>query len=266
MDEILLTCADLSVWVRKGSQVKQLLHGINLSVLRNQTVGITGESGSGKTMLIHGLLRLLPDNFTFAGEVLYYSGQGPAFSVVQLEPDALRKFRRESVGILFQNPAASLNPLLKCGSQISEALPETISGNKESSWREVTNLLSLLGFDDSSEIANSYPHELSGGMAQRVALAVALAGWPNLLVIDEPTAALDLITARETLNLLKEIQRQYALSIIIISHDLDIMTDWCDSLVLLSDGRVIEQGSTATIINNPGQDYTKNYLADNALL
>ncbi len=262
----ILEVRNLSVRFRKDGKTLPLLENLELEIKRGTTLGIVGESGGGKSILCQALINLLPQNAVISGQVLYYKENAVTQDLVTLSPKQLAVLRGKRIGFLFQEPSASMNPVLNCGRQIFDALPEETRKDKTSAWLRVDELIQLSGLTDEARIRKSYPHELSGGMLQRVALAVALAGAPDILIADEPTAALDVITHREMLDTLKQLKTDMGLTLLIVSHDLKIIADYSDEMAIIYRGQIVETGATDDIINFPAHPYTKTLLEMEKLL
>lgn len=262
----ILELRDLSVSFRKDGKILSLLENLDLEIKRGTTLGIVGESGGGKSILCHALINLLPQNATISGQILYYKENAVAQDLLTLSQTQLAVIRGRRIGFLFQEPSASMNPVLNCGRQIFDALPEEAKKDKTLAWIRVDELIQLSGLTNEARIRKSYPHELSGGMLQRVALAAAFTGAPDILIADEPTAALDVITHLEMLDTLKQLKTDMGLTLLIVSHDLKIIADYSDEMVIIYRGQIVESGGTADIINFPAHPYTKTLLEMDMLL
>ncbi len=256
-DKTLLKVSDLSVNFRQGGKVTEAVKHISFSIQRGQTMALVGESGSGKSVSALSILKLLP----------YPAAEHPSGSVLfkgeeLLDSDErdLRRVRGNDITMIFQEPMTSLNPLHTIEQQIGEIL-QIHQNMSESAARERTvELLEQVGIHDPAERLKSFPHQLSGGQRQRVMIAMALANKPDLLIADEPTTALDVTVQAQILALLKDLQNQYGMAILLITHDLGIVRNVADEVCVMQHGVIVESGVTADIFNNPQDEYTKMLL------
>lgn len=254
-----LSVTGLSVSFHTPDQRVDAVKNVSFSVDRGETLCLIGESGSGKSTAALSIPRLLPSPpASFAtGSSVRMNGQ----EVTKLLPNELRKFRGRQVGVIFQEPMNSLNPLQRAGKQIAEALLIHQRGlGRRGRVEKVRELLAQVGLDD-PRIPNSFPHQLSGGQRQRVMIAMALANDPDLLIADEPTTALDLTTQKQVLDLLKQLQRERSLAILLVTHDFGVVRYMGGHALVLKDGQMVEEGPVETILSNPSADYTKSLLA-----
>jgi oligopeptide/dipeptide ABC transporter ATP-binding protein len=228
---------------------------VSFSVGEGEILAIVGESGCGKSVTCMSLARLLPEPpARFAGGSITLAGK----SVLDLNPKALRELRRDNISYIFQEPTASLNPVFKVGDQIAEAVELRNDGADVKS--EVIELMRQVGIPAPEKRCESYPHEMSGGMQQRVMIAMALAGKPDLLVADEPTTALDVTIQAQILDLLREIRESTGMSIILVTHNLGIVADMADKVVVMYAGHTVESGETRSVIDSPIHPYTQALL------
>jgi peptide/nickel transport system ATP-binding protein len=247
----LLSVHDLELDYVTPRGIVRALDGATLKVGRAVTLGIVGESGSGKTTLGMAVGKLLPTNLRRAKGELLFEGR----SVLDLEEAALRALRRNDLGFVFQNPMTALDPTMRIMRQVSRALGAAASG------RGVRDLLAKVGLPDVERVARSYPHQLSGGMAQRVAIAIAIARNPRLLIADEPTASLDASLRDQILSLLVSLRELYGTSIVLLSHELRVVGRYCDDVAVMYGGRVVEYGRSAAVFGRPAHPYTRALLA-----
>ena len=249
-DTPLLELRDLEVRLGAG---KQIVRSMNLTVNRGEVVAIIGESGSGKSVTALATTRLLPRVLNTTGGQVLFEGE----DLLQKSETDLNAIRGGEIGMLFQQPQAMLDPSSRVHAQVSEALRKHrgISGRK--AFGEVVELLASVGIPSPERRAMAFAHELSGGMAQRVMIAAALAGQPKLLIADEPTTALDVTVQTQILRLLAEKQREYNLAILLITHDFSVVSAFADRVVVMYGGRIMEQGPTAEIMRNPRHPYTR---------
>jgi peptide/nickel transport system ATP-binding protein len=254
----LLEVDALSVGYRSRGSVRHVVSDVSFSVREGSTVAIVGESGSGKSTIANVVLRLAPPNAVVLGGDVRYRG-GP---LLRARRRALRVLRGNQIAYVPQDPANSLNPVRTIGSQLAESLRAT-KAEAPGGYRErVRELLDSVGIAQPGDVAAKYPHQLSGGMLQRVLIASAISGRPALLVADEPTSALDVTVQRRVLDLIDELRRALNLSVLLITHDLALAEERCDELVVLGYGRVQEAGTGQRVLKNPRTDYARHLLAD----
>ncbi len=234
---------------------------VSFSLERGEILALVGESGCGKSVTCMSLARLLPEPPAryVSGRVIVDDANGRR-DVLKLDSSALRKLRGGSVGYVFQEPSASLNPVFRAGEQIAEAV-ELHRPEVEDSWAEAIELLRQVGIPEPELRAKLYPHEMSGGMQQRVMIAMALASRPSILVADEPTTALDVTIQAQILELLAKLRAELGMSIILVTHNLGIVAELADRVAVMYAGRVVESGPVAEIVESPAHPYTKALLA-----
>ena len=248
----LLEVKDLSIEI--GS--KRLVDSIGFSLDENQTLAIVGESGSGKSLTALSLLGLLPEHSKLHAQKIQFG----SLSLLDLEKKAWQQLRGEAIGMVFQEPQSSLNPSMRCGLQVLEVLQQHRS-SEEASQEVVLKAFEQVLLPDPKRIFKAYPHELSGGQKQRVMIAMALICQPKLLICDEPTTALDVTVQKEILALLKQLQQQYKMSILFISHDLSLVRSFADSVLVMQGGKIVEQGSAKGLFSKSQHPYTKGLLS-----
>ncbi|MFL2847373.1 MAG: ABC transporter ATP-binding protein [Coraliomargaritaceae bacterium] len=250
----LLTVEQLKIGFGSGDQINEVVHGIDFDIeAGGETVAILGESGSGKSVSCLALTRLLPTdaNCSVSGSIIFDGDD-----VLRLEDSALRKIRGGGIAYIFQEPSASLNPVFSIGFQIAEAVRLHRPDISDVEGR-VIELLELVGIREAQHRYRSYPHELSGGMQQRVVIAMALACEPKLLVADEPTTALDVTIQAQILDLLRKLRNQLGMSILLITHNFGIVKGFADRVLVMYRGDIVESGSVETVLSNPQHPYTK---------
>ncbi len=233
--------------------------GVSFEVPRCTTVGIVGESGCGKSVTSLSLMQLLqrPQGQTVGGEIRLNMGDGKAYNIVNTPTSEMMKIRGNRVSMIFQEPMTSLNPVFRCGYQIDEVINLHEPGLHKDKVRERSiEMLKLVGIANAEGVYSMYPHELSGGMRQRVMIAMALACSPGLIIADEPTTALDVTIQAQILDLLKELKDKINSSIMLITHDLGVIAGMADYVVVMYAGRVVEKGTTEDIFHNPCHPYT----------
>ena len=235
----------------------KIIDNINFSILKNEILAIVGESGSGKTITALSLLGLLSKKFNCSGSIFFNE-----LSLLELKEKEWLNVRGKQIGIVFQEPQSSLNPSMRCGRQIKEVLD--IHTNNKISQKEskkiILKQLHKVKLKDPNRIFNSYPHEISGGQKQRVMIAMALICNPKILIADEPTTALDVIVQKEIIDLIKELQKLTSMSVLFISHDLSLVSELANKIIVLKNGKIIEKGDTSKVLNNPKNKYTKNLI------
>jgi peptide/nickel transport system ATP-binding protein len=233
-----------------------VLHGIDLAIARGEAVGMVGESGSGKSVTWLGALGLLPRRAQVLG-----SAQLGGQELVGATSDALAEIRGGRIGLIFQDPVSALNPVHRVGAQIAEAAIRHLGLATAAARAEARRLLDQVGIPDAGRRLDCYPHELSGGQNQRVMIAMALAGRPDLLIADEPTTALDTTIQAQILDLLDRLRRETGMALVLISHDLSVVGEVCDRIVVMYAGRIVEEAPTAALLGSPAHPYTKGLLA-----
>lgn len=244
-----------SFYTDKG--VVHAVNGVSFSIPEGSTLAVVGESGSGKSVTALSLMGLLPRPMgkIDEGEILY---QGK--NILDMDPVERRKLRSRDLAMIFQEPMTSLNPALKVGFQIEEVYRRIMGLSKEEAKKKTIEMLEMVEIDDAVNKAKSYPHELSGGQRQRVMIAIALASSPKLLIADEPTTALDVTIQKEVLELMDDLKRNLNTSIMLITHDLGVVAQMADNVVVMYGGRVMEKSDVCTIFDKPMHPYTKGLL------
>lgn len=233
------------------------LRGISFALSQGEILGIVGESGSGKSVACHSVLRLLPKNARVTSGEIHVAGR----SVLELSNRDLLNLRGQQVAMIFQNPSSHLDPLMTVGQQIGEAVRFHFGVSRKEARQRAVELLHNVRITEPEQRVDAFPHELSGGMKQRVMIAAALACEPKVLIADEPTTALDVTVQANILKLLKQLRDEQGLSVIMVSHDLGVIAEMCDRIVVMKDGQVVETGARKEIIFAPQAAYTKKLIA-----
>jgi peptide/nickel transport system ATP-binding protein len=265
MQSNLLTINDLRIHFPSEEGTVEALRGISFSLKKGETLGIVGESGSGKSMTAQAIMGLLPGKAQLvSGEIFYERKDGKQADLTKLNQADFQRVRGSEIGMVFQEPMTSLNPIMLCGEQVAEAIQISEGGaikiGKEEIRRQVLTLFEKVKLPDPERIWRSYPHQLSGGQRQRVMIAMALSCNPALLIADEPTSALDVTVQRSILQLLKELKTTWGGSTIFISHDLGVVADVADNVLVMQKGEIVEQGPVAQIFRSPQHPYTQLLL------
>ncbi|CAL2107886.1 Glutathione import ATP-binding protein GsiA [Tenacibaculum sp. 190524A02b] len=230
----------------------RVLDNISFTIKKNQIVGLVGESGSGKSISSLAIMGLLPNSAETSGSIIFRSTDLLAFSNQKFQ-----KIRGKDIAMIFQEPMSSLNPTLTCGYQVVEILQQHTNFSKKEIKEEVINLFKKVKLPRPEQLYNSYPHEISGGQKQRVMIAMAIACKPKLLIADEPTTALDVTVQKEIILLLKELQKENEMSILFITHDLALVSEIADEVIVMFKGNIIEKGTAKTVLTTPEENYTK---------
>ncbi len=256
----LLEVNNLSLSFKSKLGAQQVLKNVSFSLYKSKTLGIVGESGSGKSLTALSILNLLPKNASIdSGEIFYFS-ESKKIDILKLDEKEMLNVRGKNISMIFQEPMTSLNPSMKCGQQVYEILKWHIKLTRNEARNRVIELFNEVKLPNSKRIYHSYPHEISGGQKQRVMIAMAIALNPSVLIADEPTTALDVTVQKTILELLKDIQKKYQMSIIFISHDLGVVSQIADDVLVMYNGDVVEMGKSTQVLLNPDHPYTKGLL------
>ncbi|MBV1789161.1 ABC transporter ATP-binding protein [Marinobacterium sp. D7] len=257
MTQTLFTIEELSVGFGDPAQSEPVVRNVSFTLERGKTLALVGESGSGKSVTALSLLKLLPPHqANYPGGRVLYQGE----NLLQASETRLREIRGNRVGMIFQEPMTSLNPLHKIERQITETLRLHRGMNGPQARTRALELLELVGIDNARERLSHYPHELSGGQRQRVMIAMALANEPELLIADEPTTALDVTIQQQILELLRELQQKLGMSVLLITHDLNIVRRYADHVCVMYQGEIVEQQGCRALFESPSHPYTRKLL------
>ncbi|MBQ1604958.1 MAG: ABC transporter ATP-binding protein, partial [Lachnospiraceae bacterium] len=232
------------------------VNGISFNLAPGKTLGIVGESGSGKSVTAYSILQILADAGRITEGEVRFNGE----DITKWDEKQMSKFRGEKISIIFQDPMTSLNPTFTVGYQLEEAVLLHTNKTKEEAKARAIEMLTLVGVNEPESRVKQYPHELSGGMRQRVMIAMALCCEPDILIADEPTTALDVTIQAQILELMQDLQKKLGMAIIMVTHDLGVIASMCDEIIVMYGGRVCERGTADAIFYSPAHEYTKGLL------
>ena len=253
--DVLLRITDYVVEFKTENGTKQAINHLNLTIHKGESLGLVGEAGAGKTTTALGVLRLLPKHSAkIKSGIIEFHGEDMA----KFSERRLREIRGDKISMIFQNPLTSLNPVFTVGEQIAMVLRKHKNIGNKQAMEEAGKLMETVGI--AKERINDYPHQFSGGMRQRIGIAAALACSPELLIADEPTTALDVTIQAQILELMKKLQKQYDTSLLMITHNLGIISELCKNVAVMYAGAIIEYGSVKEVCTNPMHPYTKGLL------
>lgn len=255
-NEKVLEVKNLKTVFKSRGQEVQAVRGVGFSVGKGEIMGLVGESGSGKSVTMKAVIGILPDNATISSDSLKLNGK----ELTELSKNEYRKLRGKEMTMIFQDPMTALNPLKKIGKQLEEVILRHSDCTKQEAREKAIEMLRKVGIPVPEQRIKQYPHEFSGGMRQRVLIAMALACEPQLLIADEPTTALDVTIQAQILDLLKDLQKEYDTSIVLITHDMGVVATVCDKIAIMYGGLIMETGMTDEIFSNPKHPYTKALL------
>ena len=255
-EQYLLSVQDLHTTFRTDSGEVQAVNGVSFNLNPGEILGIVGESGSGKSVTAYSVMQILADNGRIKSGHILYKGE----DLTMWSEKQMSHFRGKCCSIVFQDPMTSLNPVFTIGSQLGEAIRlHTNRRGKEVRERAI-EMLELVGINEPEKRIKQYPFELSGGMRQRVMIALALACEPDILIADEPTTALDVTIQAQILELMQDLQKKLGMAVILVTHDLGVIADMCDNIIVMYGGRICERGTAREIFYNPKHEYTKGLL------
>lgn len=257
MSENILTVKDLKTYFYTASGIAKAVDGVSFNIAKGETMGIVGESGSGKSVTSSSIIRLLPPR---TGKIVGGSIEFEGKDVLALSKKELNDFRGKDIAVIFQDPMTSLDPVFKIGKQMTEMIMAHQNVTKDEAWKMSVEALSKVGIPEPEKRMNSYPYELSGGMCQRVIIAMAVCCKPKLIIADEPTTALDVTVQAQVLELLKDLQRNMDTAILLITHNLGVVWEMCDKVMVMYAGNTVEFTDTKTLYSNPRHPYTWGLL------
>ena len=256
MSENILSVQNLHTSFHTDKGEVKAVNGVRFNLEKGKILGIVGESGSGKSVTAYSIMRILEKNGRITEGKILYKGQ----DIAEFSEKQMREFRGKCCSIIFQDPMTSLNPVFTVGNQLREAIElHTDRKGKEAEARAI-EMLTLVGVNEPEKRVKQYPYELSGGMRQRVMIAMALACEPDILIADEPTTALDVTIQAQILELMQSLQKKLGMAIIMVTHDLGVIADMCDEIIVMYGGRVCERGTAEDIFYRPHHEYTKGLL------
>jgi peptide/nickel transport system ATP-binding protein len=260
--EPLLEVRDLKVSFRTEDGVIPAVDGVSLSLSEGETLGIVGESGSGKSVTMMSVMRLINDpNARFEGEVVYKGRD-----LMKLTKDQIREIRGSGIAMIFQDPMTSLNPVYRIGWQIAEQIRAHEPISKQAAHARAVELMSAVGIPHAAQRVNDYPHQFSGGMRQRVMIAMAVSCHPDILIADEPTTALDVTIQAQILNLIRKLRDDFGTAVVLITHDMGVVADLADRIAVMYAGRIVEQGRRRDVFYDAQHPYTWGLLGSIARL
>lgn len=258
----ILEVKDLRITFKMTTGDVKAIRGLNFSLAKNEVLALVGESGCGKSVGVKAIAGILPDNAVIeSGEILYKDGD-ETVDLLKFRPSVRKKiFAGKKIAMIFQDPMTSLNPVMTIGAQLMTAARSHAKMSRKEAWAKCTELLQEVGITDPARTMEQYPHQLSGGMRQRVVIAIALSGDPDILICDEPTTALDVRVQAQILKLLRSLSEEYGVGILLISHDLRVIRQLCDRVAVMYKGEIVEAGPTERIFENPQHEYTKQLIS-----
>ena len=261
--EILLEVKNLVTEFKSDGELMKAVNDVSFTLHKGETIGIVGESGSGKSVTSLSIMQLIPNppGYVSGGEILYHSKTKGTVNLRNLDPKEMRSFRGNEIAMIFQEPMTSLNPVYTCGGQVMEAILLHQKISKKEARKKTIKLFEQVQLPDPERVFNVYPHQISGGQKQRVMIAMAMSCNPRILIADEPTTALDVTVQKTILDLMLQLQREQDMGIMFITHDLGVIAELADTVMVMYKGKVVEQGPVLEIFSNPKHPYTKSLLA-----
>lgn len=256
MSETILSIENLRIHFETFAGEVQAIRGVNLNLQKGETLALVGESGSGKSVTAKSVMKLLSNNAVIKEGAITFKGE----NILEKSEREMQAIRGKEIAMIFQDPMTSLNPTMKIGKQITEVIMKHEKVSKEDANKRAEELLELVGIPNAKERMKQYPHQFSGGQRQRIVIAIALACNPDVLIADEPTTALDVTIQAQILELLKELQQQFQMAIIFITHDLGVVANVADRVAVMYAGKVVEVGTADEVFYNPQHPYTWGLL------
>lgn len=256
MSETILSIENLRIHFETFAGEVQAIRGVNLKLEKGETLALVGESGSGKSVTAKSIMKLLSNNAVVKEGTITFKGE----NILEKSERDMQSIRGKKIAMIFQDPMTSLDPTMKIGKQITEVIIKHEKASKEEADKRAEELLELVGIPNAKERMKQYPHQFSGGQRQRIVIAIALACNPDVLIADEPTTALDVTIQAQILELLKELQQQFQMAIIFITHDLGVVANVADRVAVMYAGKVVEVGTADEVFYNPQHPYTWGLL------
>lgn len=255
--DVILEIKDLCVQFSTAEGTVQAINHLNYTLHKGEKLGIVGESGSGKSVSSLAIMQLIPNppGKITAGEIIYKNED-----IIKKSERQMEKIRGNEISMIFQEPMTSLNPILKCGSQIAESLQLHRGMKKKEAMEEAISMMKAVGIANPETRAHEYPHQMSGGMRQRVMIAMALACRPQILIADEPTTALDVTIQAQILDLIRDLNESMNTSVLFITHDLGVVNELCDTIIVMYSGRIVEKAPVFELFSDPKHPYTKGLI------
>ena len=257
---MLLEIRDLNIEFPATPRPLTAVRSVQFGLRRGEVLALVGESGSGKSVTSLAIMRLLPPQTVVGGKVLFGGNGNASEDLLQLDAEAMRRLRGSRISMIFQEPMTALNPVMRVGEQIAEAVRAHDAVSKKESWNRAVEALKEVAIDDPARRARDYPHQLSGGMRQRVMIAMAIVNRPDLLIADEPTTALDVTIQAQILDLLADLRHRFGLTMLFISHDLAVVSKVADRVAVMYAGSLVELGGRDDIFRAPAHPYTRGLL------
>ena len=259
----MLEVKNLVTEFKSDGELMKAVNDVSFTLHKGETIGIVGESGSGKSVTSLSIMQLIPNppGYVSGGEILYHSKEKGTVNLRNLDPKEMRSFRGNEIAMIFQEPMTSLNPVYTCGDQVMEAILLHQKITKKEARKKTIKLFEQVQLPDPERVFNVYPHQISGGQKQRVMIAMAMSCNPRILIADEPTTALDVTVQKTILDLMLQLQREQDMGIMFITHDLGVIAELADTVMVMYKGKVVEQGPVLEIFSNPKHPYTKSLLA-----
>jgi peptide/nickel transport system ATP-binding protein len=259
----LLEVKNLVTQFKTEDEYIRAVNDISFTLHKGETIGIVGESGSGKSVTSLSIMQLIPNppGKITGGEIIYHTKKGEKIDLVKIKNDDMRKYRGNEIAMIFQEPMTSLNPVMKCGDQVMETMLLHQKISRKEARKKVLELFQEVQLPTPELMLNRYPHQISGGQKQRVMIAMAMSCNPNILIADEPTTALDVTVQKTILELMKKLQYEHHMGILFITHDLGVIAELADRVVVMYKGKIVEQGTVLQIFSQPKHPYTKSLLA-----
>ncbi len=255
-NDVALRVHDLKVALKVPGGMLPAVRGVSFELERGRTLGIVGESGSGKSVTARALMGLFPKGRSIMSGSVEIGGR----EILNSDARVIRHVRGEEMGMVFQDPTRSLNPTMRVGTQIVEAIRAHSDISRSAARNRAVELLSMVGIPHARERAHAYPHQLSGGMRQRIVLAIAISCQPSILIADEPTTALDVTTQLQIMELIGRLQDEYQMALILITHDMDLASSYVDDVAVMYAGRIVERGPVRKVLSSVRMPYTKGLL------